>query len=152
MRNCDIAKVAGLSNATVLKILYLKDKTKYKFKPETTQKVLWLKNINEQLQEKFREPYFIKLCEIVIKRIKKRDSKKYMEIIELANCCLLLGAKKNHGIVKEIYFTAYDIFIDSDFADMCRIAVSKAGDVSVRQAGIELGKMSHTFRTKLRIK
>jgi len=152
MRNCDIAKIAGLSNASVYKILYLKDRSKYKFKPETIEKVRWLKAINYFLEAKFKDQLFIELCDLVIERTSKRDSKKYMEIIELANSCKMLSGKVNHGIVKTIYYTAYDIFIDSDFCDLCNIGIIKSKNGKLRELGFELRELSKTFRKKLNLK
>ncbi len=150
MRNCDIAKIAGLSNASIYKILYLKD-NKYKFKPETIEKVRWLKAINKFLEEKFQDELFIELCDTVIEQTKKRDSKKYMEIIELANSSKMLG-KLNHGIVKTIYYNAWDIFIDNDFYDLCNIGIMKSKNGKLRELGLELRELSKTFRKRLNLK
>lgn len=152
MRNCDIAKVAGLSNSTVLKILYLKDNSFYKFKKETVDKVLWLKSFDKYLEDKFKSKSYLAMCDNVIEKIKRRDSRKYLEIMELARYCKLLGTKKNHGIVKSVYFQAYDIFVDEDFYDLCMMGISKSNNINIREEAFELGELSRTFRKKLRLK
>lgn len=152
MRNCDIAKVAGVSNATVYKILYLKNKSTYKFKQETIDKVKWLKSIDEYLDSKLKGKAFIQLCNDVLEKIKRRDTKKYIEIMELARCCKILGSKKNHGIVRSIYYKAYDIFVDEDFYDLCMMGISKSNNINVREEAFELAELSRTFRKKLNIK
>lgn len=151
MRNCDIAKIAGISYATVYKILYLKSNTKYKFKPETVTKVKWLKQINSWLESKFQDKHFIILCDTILEKVTKRDSKKYEQLIELANCCKSLNKIRNHGIVREVYYNAYDIFMDADFAEMCRVAIINNRNGGMRELALELSSLSITFRKKLRL-
>lgn len=150
MKTADIAKVAGLSHATVYKILYLKDRSKYKFHAETIAKVEWLKKINEHLEVIFKSAEFNEICDLVIKKIGKRDSKNYIEIIDLARSSKNLNRNKNHGIVKQFFCSAYDIFIDSDFYDMCMFAVSKARNGRIREQAYELAELSRAIRRKLK--
>lgn len=152
MKNSDIAKVAGLSHSSIIKILYLKDKSTHKFRKETVDKVLWLKSIENYLEAKFKSKAFITLCDNVLEKINRRDTKRYIEIMELARCCKLLGSKKNHGIVRSLYYNAYDVFLDDDFYSLCMMGISKSNNITIREDAFELAELSRTFRKKLRLK
>lgn len=151
MKTADIAKVAGISHSTVYKILYLKDQKKYKFRAETVNKVKWLKNINAYLESLFSDKEFVRLCDLVIKRIGKKDSKKYITIIDLARSCKHLNQDSLHGIVKYIHCSAYDIFVDAEFYDMCMFAVRVIKNNEVREKAYEIAELSRAVRGKLKL-
>ena len=151
MKNSEIAKVSGLSDATVLKILYLKDKSKYKFRQDTIDRVFRLKKINDLLTDKFKDRSFIVLCDTVIAKIRTRDSKHYKELIKFAILCKNLAELNSLNISKSKFYTPYNLLIDSRFSDLCLFAIKKNQNKNVRELALELSELSEVIRMKLKI-
>lgn len=140
-----------LSNATVYKILYLKDLSKYKFKKETIERVKWLKSIDNHLESEFKKEEFSTMIDTVLNTMSKRESKKHSQIIELAKFCKTFGSNK-YGMTKNFYYSAYDILIDSDFYALCTLGIENCRNMKIRMLAMELRDMSQYFRKRLNIK
>lgn len=141
-----------LSRESVKKILYLQAHSKYKFKSETIEKVQWLKSIDKFLEKEFKSEEFRTMLDTIINKMKKRDSKNYSQIIELAKSCKALENNPRYGMAKSLYYSAYDVFLDSDFYELCNVGIEKCCDLNIRMMAFELRDLSKHFRKRLNIK
>ena len=54
--------------------------------------------------------------------------------------------------IKNFYYSAYDILIDSDFYALCTLGIENCRNMDIRMLAMELRDMSQYFRKRLNIK
>lgn len=142
-----IARISGYSVSTVKKVLY-NDKPE-KFKKETVEQILWVKNYEKTLDDIFVGALFQKLYTTVAKKIRNKHSKNYEDVLDLAlSCRYILPTERNHFFIRRVA-GAIEILTDENFAEMCELAKGFSNCSKVRDLANDLAMQSRVIIWKL---
>jgi hypothetical protein len=143
-----IAVISGYSRSTVMKVLY-SEKYRERFKKETVEQILWVRDYEKTLDGIFEGALFQKLYTTVAKKIRNKHSKNYEDVLDLAlSCRYILPTERNHFFIRRVA-GAIEILTDENFAEMCELAKGFSNCSKVRDLANDLAMQSRVIIWKL---
>lgn len=145
MRNNEIAKLTGLSQSTICRIL----QGKGNFSKEKVLLVNQYKNFEEeQIGGYFRDKRFEILCDIVIADIKKDDYKDINKMLRYTTECVNWHYILNIKEFKIVRRTPMALFRDDMFFLMCDIAIKRCKNIDEKKWILNLQNLHINFNYK----
>jgi hypothetical protein len=143
-----IATISGYSRSTVMKVLY-GEKYRKRFKKETVDQILWVRDYEKTLDSIFEGELFQKMCKTVARKLRKSHSKNFENVLDLAlTCRFIIPAQDNIFFTRKIA-GAIEILTDENFAEMCELAKNYSNCSKTRELALDLSMQSRAIIFKL---
>jgi hypothetical protein len=143
-----IAVITGYSKSTVRKVLY-NEKSRERFKKETVEKIFKWRDYQKSLEPLFEGALFQKMCETVVRKVRKSHTKNYENVLDLAISCRFLAPANRSSFFSRQLASAVDIISDVDFPELCDFARVHSNCYKVRILADDLAMQSRFIIWKL---